>query len=69
MGKYRIIIKKRFGWFKKKVDVYVKTDNLEEVADMFVEQLNNPYLTLVTAKSKIYVIDTYDIEEIEVLPL
>lgn len=68
MVEYKIIIKKRSSWFKTVLQVCANTDKLEEIENLIQDKLKENYFSIVTAKGKLYITSTYDIECVEVLP-
>ena len=67
--KYKIIISKRFSPFKERIIVYANTDNLTDIETLIHDKLKKNYFSMVTADNKVYIISSYEIEKVEVLPL
>jgi hypothetical protein len=67
--RYKIIIKKKCSCIKDKIIVLANTKDLGDIEELIQEKLTKTYFSIVTENSKVYIIDTYDIEKIEVLPL
>ena len=65
---YKLLIRLRFKLFRKKIAVFANTDNLEEIEELIQEKLKQSYFSIVTADATIYTVNSYDIEEIEVIP-
>lgn len=68
MVEYKIIIKKRFSWFKTVLKVCANTDSLGDIEKLIQDKLEDKYFSIATKENKLYVTSTYDIETVEVLP-
>ena len=66
---YKIIIKKRNSIFKTVLTVWANTNNLEDVENLIKDKINKTYFSIVTSDAKVYVISTYEIEEVVVKPI